>query len=386
MINVSKLYCGLAGPSDHLRYSRPSQIGPVIAYNCTRRCNLQCEHCYSRSGCEGAPDELTTQQAKALLAELKEAGCPVVLFSGGEPLLRSDLLELLAECQGLGLRTVLSSNGTLIDRTVARHLADLAVAYVGISIDGPPDFHDTFRQSRGCFEQAMAGIAHCQDAGLRTGLRFTITPQNASYVSFIFDLARDHDVRRICFYHLIRSGRAASGAAPSSSQTRQAVDTIIDKTSQSADWIEEVLTVDNHADGPYLLVRMQREGHPGLDEAISLLDKAGGNRVGQGIACVGWDGNVYADQFWRHHSLGNVKDAPFGRIWQDPSDPVLRRLRHKDQYAEARCKACTWFSLCKGNYRSLAPGCADSDWRNEPACYLTDAETQARRAAARSLP
>jgi radical SAM protein with 4Fe4S-binding SPASM domain len=318
----------------------------------------------------------------ALLAQLKEAGCPVVLFSGGEPVLRSDLLDLLAESRRLGLRTVLSSNGTLIDQAMAARLADQAVAYIGISIDGPPDFHDTFRQAKGSFERAMAGIALCQGAGLRTGLRFTITPENARHVSFVFDLARDHGVRRICFYHLVRSGRAQCGAVPSTAQTREALDTIITRTAECTGWIDEVLTVDNHADGPYLLVRMQREGHPGLDQAVALLDRAGGNRVGQGIACIGWDGNVYADQFWRHHALGNVRDTPFARIWQNTTDPVLWRLRHKDQFADPRCKACTWFSLCKGNYRSLGPDPTGTDWRNEPPCYLTDPETQARRVPA----
>jgi Fe-coproporphyrin III synthase len=381
MINVSKLYNGMAGPSDHLRYTPSAGVGPVIAYNCTRRCNLRCEHCYSRSGCDQAQDELTTEQAKGLLAQLKEANCPVVLFSGGEPLLRDDLFVLLAESRRLGLRTVLSTNGTLIDGDTARRLADLAVAYVGISIDGPPAFHDTFRQAKGCFQRALKGIGCCQEAGLRTGLRFTITPQNAGYVAFVFDLARDQGIRRICFYHLVRSGRAESGAAPSLAQTRSAVDTIIEKTAFSKAWVDEVLTVDNHADGPYLLLRMDREGHPGLDAARALLIAAGGNKVGQGIACIGWEGNVYADQFWRNHVLGNVKEASFGRIWQDTSDPVLRWLRHKDRFADPRCKRCRWFDLCKGNYRCLGPDSAEENWFNEPPCYLTETEISGPRSS-----
>ena len=376
MINVSKLYCGLAGPSDHLRYAASAVAGPVVAYNCTRRCNLRCEHCYSRSGCDKAPHELTPLQARRLLAQLKDARCPVVLFSGGEPLLRDDLFDLLAEAQRLGVRTVLSTNGTLIDRDAAQRLADLAVAYVGVSVDGPPALHDAFRQSEGSFQRAVEGIGLCQRVGLRTGLRFTITPQNAGHVPFVFDLARDLGVRRICFYHLVRSGRAEAGAVPSLVQTRSAVDTILSKTALFTDWVDEVLTVDNHADGPYLLLRMQREGHPGFEQARILLEKVGGNKVGQGIACVGWEGNVYPDQFWRDYVLGNVNDESFGEIWRNASDPVLWRLGHKDQFADPRCRQCRWFTLCKGNYRFLGTDPADGNWLNEPPCYLTDAETQ----------
>jgi len=376
MINVSRLYCGLAGSSDPLRYGRPVDAGPVVAYNFTRRCNLRCRHCYSASGCEGAPDELTLDQAKTLLRQLKEARCPVVLLSGGEPLLRDDLFDLLGEARRIGLRAVLSSNGTLIDQGVAERLAGLDVGYVGISIDGPPTVHDAFRQARGSFQRALEGIVHCQRVGLRTGLRFTITRENAGHVRFVFDLARDQGIRRICFYHLVRSGRAEAETVPSLAQVRSAVEAIIEMTALSAAWIEEVLTVDNHADGPYLLVRMERGGHRRLDEARALLQEAGGNRVGQGIACVGWEGSVYADQFWRNHALGSILVRPFGEIWQDASDPVLWRLRHKEQFADTRCQGCTWFALCRGNYRCLGPDPINGDWLNEPPCYLTDAEIQ----------
>ncbi|MBP8303787.1 MAG: radical SAM protein [Phycisphaerae bacterium] len=374
MINVSKLYCGVAGSSDPLRYARSGRTGPVVAYNCTRRCNLRCEHCYSSSGCDRAPDELSLDQAKALLGQLKQASCPAVLFSGGEPLLRDDLFDLLGEARRIDLRAVLSTNGTLIDRGVAERLAGLGVSYVGISIDGPPAFHDGFRRSPGAFQRAVEGIGHCRRIGLRTGLRFTITRENAGHVPFVFDLARDQGILRICFYHLVRSGRVADEAVPSPAQVRSAVDAILERTALCAAWIGEVLTVDNHADGPYLLMRMEREGHPGLGEAQALLLRAGGNRVGQGIACVGWEGSVYTDQFWRNHTLGNVLHRPFGEIWQDTSDPVLWRLRHKDRFADPRCKGCRWFALCRGNYRCLGPDAAAGDWLNEPPCYLTDAE------------
>jgi len=378
MINVSKLYCGLGGQSDDLRYRKDRVVGPVIAYNCTRRCNLRCRHCYSASDAGCGEHEMSTDQAKRFLAQIKEAQVPVCLFSGGEPMLRQDLFELLAEAQWIGLPTVISTNGTRIDADTAQRLHELALRYIGISLDGQEPFHDKFRQVQGSFRAALTGIENCRQAGLRTGLRFTVTQANADQVPAVFDIARDTGIRRICFYHLVRSGRAAQlhEPGPDREQTRQVLDTILDKTRAwvERDLVEEVLTVGNHADGPYLLLRMKRERHPGFEQARDLLLANGGNRVGDKIACVAWDGTVYPDQFWRNYPLGNVTERPFGEIWSNMTDPVLRRLRAKDAFADPRCLKCQWFRLCKGNYRFLDSDPSDAHWRNEPACYLMDEE------------
>lgn len=378
MINISKLYCGLAGQSDDLRYHKADSLGPVVVYNCTQQCNLHCLHCYSFSGTDCARSQLTTSQSKDLLSQLAEVQCPVVLFSGGEPLLREDLFELLAKAKRLSLRTVISTNGTLIDSETAEELEEAGVDYVGISIDGVEQFHDQFRQCKGCFKAALNGIKNCQQAGIRTGLRFTITKANAEQVSDVFDIATSANVRRICFYHLIRTGRAEtlSEQVPEQEQTRYVVDTIIQKTAEFTEkgLVDEVLTVDNHADGPYLLSRMKRENNSHYKQAKKLLLANGGNKVGEKIACVGWDGNVYPDQFWRNYSLGNIKDKPFAQIWQDTTEPVLNKLRDKEHFADKRCLSCRWFKLCKGNFRFLVDDSDDKYWLNEPACYLTDEE------------
>ncbi len=378
MINISKLYCGLAGDSDHLRYSANNSVGPVIAFNCTSRCNLYCLHCYSSSQANQKSEELTTAQAKQLLAQLVEVNCPVVLFSGGEPLLRGDLFELLAEAKRLGLRTVISSNGTLIDAVTAKQLTEVGVSYVGISIDGTEEFHDKFRQVAGCFKAALEGIKNCKKAGIKTGLRFTITKANAEQIPAVFDIAASSDIRRICFYHLIRAGRAEKldSFAPIAEQNRRVLDVIIERTKDfvARDLIDEVLTVDNHADGPYLLTKLIKVNNPRYESARKLLLANGGNKVGEKIGCVGWDGNVYPDQFWRNYSLGSIKDKTFKQIWENSADPVLNKLRNKLQFADPRCLWCKWFDLCKGNYRFLTSKADDKYWLNEPACYLTDEE------------
>jgi len=380
MINISKLYCGLAGESDDLRYSGDTSLGPVVVYNCTSRCNLRCLHCYSSSQSNRYDDELDTPQAKRFLSQLTDVNCPVVLFSGGEPLLRQDLFELLEEAKRLALRTVLSTNGTLIDSAAADRLAEVGVSYVGISIDGYERFHDRFRQVQGCYKSAVAGIENCQKAGIKTGLRFTITKENAGQIPAVFDIAASLNIRRLCFYHLIRSGRAKDldSQVLSAEHTRHVLDVIIEKTGDFVKkaLVDEVLTVGNHADGPYLLTKMAAEKNQRVEKARRLLLANGGNKIGQNITCVGWDGRVHPDQFWRNYSLGNIKNKTFRQIWQNSNEPVLNKLRNKSQFADPRCMRCRYFDLCKGNFRFLDTETDIGYWLNEPACFLTDEEIQ----------
>jgi len=398
MLNISKLYCGLAGESDDLRYSSANSSGPVVVYNCTSRCNLKCLHCYSSSRVKTLGDELTTNQAKRLLCQLAQVNCPVVLFSGGEALLRDDLFELLTEAKQIGLRTVLSTNGTLINPGTADRLAQCGVSYVGISIDGDEKFHDKFRASSGCFKAAIAGIENCKKAGIKTGIRCTITKANADQIPIIFDIAASLNTKRICFYHLIRTGRAKQldDQILNVEQTRNAIDIIIEKTDDFARraLVDEVLTVGNHADGPYILLKLAEETlnskrgskmqkkasgvslkTVNYEKARQLLLANGGNRTGEKIGCVSWDGSVHPDQFWFNYSLGSVKDKTFRQIWEDSSEPVLNKLRNKSKFADKRCLACRWFDLCKGNFRFLGNKTDDQYWLNEPACYLADEET-----------
>jgi len=378
MINISKLYSDCSGVSDALRYPPRRDNKPIVVYNCTPQCNLRCVHCYSSSdACASAP-MLSTEQAMQLVDQVADFGCPVLLFSGGEPLLRPDLFELMAHARSRSLRTVLSTNGTLITDDNAAVLARLGLSYAGISLDGPADVHDRFRGRTGAYAQTMQGVANCRAHAIRTGFRFTMTRENIEQIGDVFTAAIDNGVRRICFYHLIRTGRAEqlADAVPSARQVRNALDTIIDLTDRyvKEGLLDEVLTVGNHADGPYLLRRMQRENHPNLEQACELLQRSAGNRIGQNIASVNWDGQVYCDQFWRNYPLGSVLEQPFASIWQNEQDPVMQILRNKNGCRAVECSSCAWFEVCKGNFRSLTGKADIRDWQNEPACCLTPEE------------
>ena len=390
MIGISKLYCDSVEPSDALRYGRRSQDlpshllqfaqdkKPVVVWNMTRRCNLRCAHCYARSDETAGQDEMSTDQAKAMINDLAEFGSPVLLFSGGEPLVRSDLLELAHYAVGRGLRAVISTNGTLITRDKARELKEVGLSYVGISLDGGEEIHDEFRGLPGAYAKAMQGLENCQKEGLKVGLRFTISQRNQQEVPGIFTLLREREIPRVCFYHLVYSGRGSDLIKEDldHAATRRIVDTIMDETRQLYDQglDKEVLTVDNHADGPYVYLRLLQENPERAEAVMQLLTYNEGNNSGRGIGCVSWDGTVYADQFWRNHAFGNVCERPFSRIWTDPHIELLARLKNKKAYVTGRCAKCRFLPVCAGNFRARAEAFHGDIWAPDPACYLTDEE------------
>ncbi len=390
MVGVSKLYCGAVEAGDVLRYGRraqdlPSHLlqfaadkKPVVVWNVTKRCNLKCLHCYAQATASAAPDELSHAEGLALLKDLKDFGVPVVLFSGGEPLMRPDLLDLVDWTVTAGLRAVISTNGTLITRKMARRLKDLGLSYVGISLDGTAATHDKFRGQPGSFAAALAGVRHCQEQGLKVGLRFTISRLNYQEVPAIFDLVEEYGIPRICFYHLVYAGRGSRlvEQALKHSQTRQLVDLICVRTRRlfEAGRSVEVLTVDNHADGPYIYLKLLKEDPPRAAQVLELLKMNEGNNSGRGIGCVSWNGEVHADQFWRHYAFGQVRERPFSDIWTDLANPLMARLKEKKRYVTGRCARCRWLDICAGNFRVRAEALTGDLWAPDPACYLTDAE------------
>jgi 12,18-didecarboxysiroheme deacetylase len=390
MIGISKLYCGTVEPSDALRYGRhsaqlPSHLlqfsadkRPVVVWNITRRCNLRCVHCYAQADNAAFSEELTLDEGKALMDDLAAFGVPVLLFSGGEPLARPDLPELAAYAVSKGMRAVISTNGTLIDARMARTLKEIGLSYVGISLDGMEAVNDRFRGVPGAYRKALEGIRNCRESGIKVGLRFTINRFNVEEIPAIFDLLEAEAIPRVCFYHLVYAGRG-SGLVNDDlahDQTRRAVDLIIDRTADlhARGLAKEVLTVDNHADGPYLYLRLRGENPRRAAQVLELLRMNEGNNSGRGIGCVSWDGEVYADQFWRHHSFGNVRQRPFSRIWSEPLDPLLARLKEKKKWVTGRCATCRWLDVCAGNFRVRAEAVTGDVWAPDPACYLTDDE------------
>ena len=390
MISISRLLCGAAGPGDALRYGRQAQTSPealyqvadrqrpIVVWNCTRRCNLHCVHCYSSAGNVDSPEVLNTEEGKSFIRDLADFGVPVVLFSGGEPLLREDIFDLADFARQQGMRTVLSTNGTLITKEVAEKIQDVGFAEAGISLDGIGEKNDRFRGKNGAYEAALNGIRNCVALGQRVSLRFTITRSNYSEIPAIFDLVEREEVERVCFYHLAYVGRASDLSKDdlSHSETRAVVDLICERTIDlyQGGLPKEVLTVDNHADGICLYLKLKKDDPARAEKALALLRANGGNNSGIRIGAVDDVGNVHADQFWQHYSFGNVRQRKFGDIWMDTSDSLMRGLKDRKGLLKGRCARCQYLDLCNGNLRVRAEAVYGDIWAEDPACYLTDRE------------
>ena len=380
MIDMTRLLCGSTTANEHLRYRKHIQRDrrPVVVWNTTRRCNLRCVHCYAHAQDRAFDDEFTTRQGQGLIDDLADFGVPVLLFSGGEPFTRPDLVELGRYAVQKGLRAVISTNGTLITPDAARAARDAGFSYVGVSVDGLREANDRFRCVAGAFDQALQGIRHCLDAEVKVGLRFTISQRNAHDLAAIFDLLEAEGIPRMCVYHLVYAGRGSQLVQEDQSheEARSSMDLILERTRQLFDSgrAKEVLTVDNHSDGPYVYLSLLRDDPARAAEVMELLQWNGGNSSGSGIACVDDRGDVHPDQFWRHCTVGNVHERRFSEIWTDESTPILRDLHRRKSLVKGRCAECRFLDICNANMRVRAEAVHGDVWAEEPACYLTDEE------------
>lgn len=370
---------------DALRYGRGAgaprtarERRPVVVWNVSRTCNLQCVHCYSDSAARKYSGELTHEQGRALLENLAGFRVPAVLLSGGEPLARRDTLELADYGRSLGLKFTLSTNGTLIDRAAAERIRYIGFTYVGISIDGIGATNDRFRGVKGAFDRAVRGIRNCKAVGQKVGLRLTLTPQTAADLDRIFDFIEAEDIDRACFYHLVPTGRGRTIEGLTHAQTRAALDTIFRRTREFArsGRPREILTVDNHADSVYLYLRLLHDDSGLAAEAYAALSWNGGgaNSSGIGIADIDTQGNVHPDQFLQSVTLGNVKERRFSEIWSDERNATLSALRNRTGRLRGRCASCKFLALCGGNFRARALNATGDLWASDPGCYLSDAE------------
>ncbi|MEW6622177.1 MAG: putative heme d1 biosynthesis radical SAM protein NirJ1 [Bacillota bacterium] len=389
MISITKLLYNKNYYGDTLRYAKEAEgsihgtttgRGPVVVWNITRTCNLNCIHCYSASENKQYENELTTTEAKKFIDDLAAFNVPVILFSGGEPLVRKDLLDLAAYAKNKNIRTTISTNGTLISQDMARQFKKIGISYVGISLDGIKECNDHFRGQKGAYLKALQGIRNCIQAGQKVGLRFTINKHNYQQIDDIFRLIEEENIPRVCFYHLVYSGRGASliNQDISHEQTRQALDKIIDWAEyfQEKGLQKEILTVDNHCDGIYIYEKLKATDPQKADQALKLLKINGGNRSGIAIGQVDSFGSVHPDQFTQDHTLGNIRERSFQEIWQNDEHPILKGLRNRKPLLKGRCKECKRQDLCNGNFRARAEAVSGDFWAEDPACYLTDQEIE----------
>lgn len=406
MINITRLWTGAEQPADHLRYglhhsgmhhaqastaacipAHSRARKPIVVWNITRTCNLRCIHCYADSHAQHYPGELTWEQCCAVIDDLAAYGASALLLSGGEPLLHPRLPQILQRATEQGLKVTISTNGTRITPDYARLFKELGVAYVGISLDGIGEVHDRFRGVKGAFDGAIRGFRLCEEVGQKTGLRLTLTRNNVQSMGQILQFIEEQNIRRVCFYHLVPTGRGVDVASLHPEEARAALDMLIAKAEawHRSGQTRELLTVTQPADGIYLLLRQLREGSPLAARTLRLLQWNGGgaNSSGRGIANIDTQGNIHPDQFWQSVTLGNVKTERFSDVWEAahaPSAAQLTELRGSDDPAErqkklsGRCARCCHFALCGGGFRTRAAFANGHWYGSDPGCYLSDEE------------
>ncbi|KAB2848333.1 MAG: heme d1 biosynthesis radical SAM protein NirJ, partial [Hyphomicrobiaceae bacterium] len=324
--------------------------GPVVIWNLIRRCNLRCKHCYSVSGNVDFPGELATEEVLRCMQGLKAFKVPVLILSGGEPLLRPDIFHIARHAKKLGFYIGLSTNGALIDKVNVGAIADAGFDYIGISFDGIGDTHDRFRGKKGAFEASLAGLRLCREHGLKVGLRFTMTMDNHAELDALLRLLEVEGADKFYLSHLVYAGRGNKNRGDDAELgiTRAAMERLFE-----AAWShlergtgKEFVTGNNDADGAFLYLWVKRRFPEAAEHLRAKLAEWGGNASGVNVANIDNLGNVHPDTMWWHHNLGSVKDRPFSAIWQDTSDPIMAGLKLRPRRIGGRCGSCSFFDLC----------------------------------------
>jgi heme d1 biosynthesis radical SAM protein NirJ len=376
MFRVSQFMRELARPTPARPRAAPP--GPVVIWNLVRRCNLTCLHCYSISADIDFPGELSTSEVLRVMQDLHGFRVPVLILSGGEPLLRRDLFEIATRAVATGFYTGLSTNGTLIDRAMADRIAATGFDYVGISLDGLRETHDRFRRKQGAFEASLAGLRLCRERGVKVGLRFTLTQGNAGDLNGILELCEREGIDKFYLSHLNYAGRGNTNRKHDAQHllTRRVMEELFERAWQfeRRGLARELVTGNNDADGAFLLQWVRRRFPERAAHIRTKLEEWGGNASGVNVANIDNLGNVHPDTMWWDYTLGNVRERPFSAIWTDTRDPVLAGLKRHPRPVTGRCAGCSFLSICNGNTRVRARKVTGDAWAEDPGCYLTDDE------------
>ncbi|MDP1612527.1 MAG: heme d1 biosynthesis radical SAM protein NirJ [Sulfuritalea sp.] len=380
MFRISRFMQEIAAPTPlgPVRASAQLAPGPVVIWNLIRRCNLTCKHCYSISADKNFAGELDTAEVFRVMDQLQAFRVPALILSGGEPLLRPDIFEISARSKALGFFTALSSNGTLIAAPMFERIREIGYDYVGVSLDGLGATHDKFRRKPGAFDLSLAGIRLCREAGLKVGVRYTMTQDNYQDLPGLLKLVENEGIDRFYFSHLNYAGRGNKNRKDDAlhQMTKNAMDLLFDTCwkYQQRGVVKEFTTGNNDADGVYLLHWLARKFPEKAAHLRRKLAQWGGNSSGVNVANIDNIGNVHPDTMWWHHTLGNVRERDFGEIWNDTSDPLMAGLKAHPRMVSGRCGACAHFDICGGNTRVRAQQLTGDPWAEDPGCYLSDEE------------
>jgi radical SAM protein with 4Fe4S-binding SPASM domain len=344
----------------------------LIVWDVTHACNLRCRHCYAGAG-EPAPDELTTREAKSVIDELDRVGIPLLALSGGEPLVREDLLELVGYARDRGFYVALATNGTLITKSKARELREAGIQFVQISLDGASaTTHDRFRGIDGVFERTIQGIENCVEEGFFVNIAATATRDNYREIPKIIDLCEERGVTWFMVYNFVPTGRGALIADHDlTPEEREALLNLLWERSRDSTTVEVLSMAPQFA-------RVALEAEIGKDTKVypthfsnselpgklaNLAEFIGGCVCGRFYAALRPNGDIEPCVFFPL-AIGNILQDDFTELWR--SNPVLNDLRNKDKLG-ATCGQCDYRYYCggcrarayayTGDYLAADPGC-----------------------------
>lgn len=324
----------------------------IMSWNTTNKCNMFCDHCYRESG-EQAAGELDTMQAKKLIEEVAKAGFKIMIFSGGEPMTRPDIYELIAHARAQGLRPVLGSNGSLITPEAAVKLKEAGLMGAGISLDSlDKDKHDALRKLDGAWDLAVAGMKNCLAAGLRVQIHTTVMDWNQEEVEAITDFAVELGASAHHIFFLVPTGRGEK---------------IVDQALKREDYENLLVRIMKKAQTVPIEIKptcapqfMRVAEELGMEQRFTK-----GCLAGTSYCIISPKGDVQPCAYMKME-IGNVKETPFDEIWAE--SPVFKTLRTLDY--SGLCGRCGYKNKC-GGCRARAAYYHEGDYMSEdPLCIL----------------
>ncbi len=336
----------------------------LVAWEMTQACNLACVHCRASACMEPSPEELTTAEGRELIDGIAKVGKPILIMTGGEPLMRPDLFDLARYAMDAGLRAVLATNGCLVSPATAKEIAAVGIPRVSISIDGPTaEDHDAFRKVRGAFESSMTGIENLRAAGVPVQINTTLTRRNRGQLARIMSLAQGIGAEAFHVFLLVPTGRAKgmSGEEMGPDEYEESLEEFY-RLGRSS----KMETKATCAPQYYRILRQQakNEGLEVNTDTFGLNARTRGCLGGLSFVFVSHRGELQPCGYFDVQA-GSVREVEFGELWENAE--LFRNLR-TFSLLEGKCGKCDYLRFCggcrarayeaTGNYMSEEPYCA----------------------------
>lgn len=361
----------VAAEHPHRPAWKPGEFIPrLIFWETTAACNLKCIHCRASAVDFRSPDDLTTEESFALLDSIASFAKPVIVLSGGEPLVRDDIFDIAAHGTSLGLKMVLATNGTTVTPEIARRMKEVGIQRISVSIDGASAAtHDKFRRQDGAFDAALTGIERAKSVGIPFQINTSITRHNLEEIPAIMDMAVRIGAVALHIFLLVPTGcgkEIADEEMITPEQYEEVLNWFYDKSKEVP--INLKATCAPH----YFRIMRQRAAKEGIKitlETHGFEAMTKGCLAGTGVCFISQKGDVYPCGYLPVRA-GNVREIPFPEIWKDSE--LFRQMRD-ESLLEGKCGPCEFKNVCggcrarafaeTGNYLTEEPYCAYTPYR-----------------------